>query len=72
MSFFLTYYQGEPTEKELQELYVEAYKFSLVAHFSWGLWSLVQSAISDIDYDYLEYGKNRLDQYFANKDKLVQ
>ncbi|CAF0968152.1 unnamed protein product [Rotaria sordida] len=32
-------------------------KFSALAHLMWGLWALVQSGLSQIDFDYLNYAK---------------
>ncbi|KAL4613493.1 ethanolamine kinase 1-like [Arapaima gigas] len=41
------------SNKELQELYVQVCKFSLVAHFTWGLWALFQARHSTINFDFL-------------------
>ncbi|KAI7811570.1 hypothetical protein IRJ41_000727 [Triplophysa rosa] len=40
------------TKKEVKELYVKVCKFSLVAHFFWCLWALLQAKHSTIDFDF--------------------
>jgi len=38
-------------------------QFSALVQLMWGLWGLVQARISQIDYDYVNYSKTRLDCY---------
>lgn len=40
-------------EELLQHLYKEANTFAMTSHFFWGLWSVVQTEISDIEFGYL-------------------
>uniref|UniRef100_A0A9J8A442 ethanolamine kinase n=1 Tax=Cyprinus carpio carpio TaxID=630221 RepID=A0A9J8A442_CYPCA len=40
------------TKEEVQELYVQVCKFSLVAHIFWCLWALLQAKHSTIDFDF--------------------
>merc|ERR1711991_864490 len=51
-------------ESVLASLYTEANQFALVSHLHWGLWSLVQSKYSSIDFDYLDYARLRFEAYF--------
>ena len=60
----------EVGDDELEELYLEVNKFSLAAHFFWGVWALVQAKISDIDFDYMEYAAIRLREYHSQKAKF--
>jgi len=76
MQFLSSYQRGlnpgcEPSEQELNQLYVEANKFALAAHFFWGTWALVQAHISDIDFDFMEYGLARFRQYFKMRDEYL-
>uniref|UniRef100_H3CBB7 ethanolamine kinase n=1 Tax=Tetraodon nigroviridis TaxID=99883 RepID=H3CBB7_TETNG len=48
-------------------LYIEVNRFSLVSHFFWGLWSIIQARISTIEFGYLEYAQARFDAYFQQK-----
>ncbi|MGH0121241.1 UNVERIFIED_CONTAM: hypothetical protein FKN15_025948 [Acipenser sinensis] len=41
------------TDLEVNKLYVQVCKYALVSHFSWGLWALLQSRYSTIDFDFL-------------------
>ncbi|XP_022286584.2 choline/ethanolamine kinase-like isoform X1 [Crassostrea virginica] len=58
----------EVNEETLKQLYKEANVFAMTSHFFWGLWSVVQTEISDIEFGYLEYAITRFDGYFAKKD----
>ncbi|XP_015193921.1 ethanolamine kinase 1-like isoform X1 [Lepisosteus oculatus] len=46
------------SDEEVQKLYVQVCKFSLVSHFSWGLWALLQARYSTIDFDFLRFQKS--------------
>ena len=43
----------EVNEETLKQLYKEANVFAMTSHFFWGLWSVVQTEISDIEFGYL-------------------
>lgn len=62
--------QEEVSKAELEAFYVEVNKFSLAAHFFWGVWALVQAKISDIDFDYMEYASIRFREYHSQKAKF--
>ncbi|CAF3807633.1 unnamed protein product [Adineta steineri] len=47
-------------------------QFSALAHLMWGLWALVQSNISSLDFDYVNYAKLRLDSYQKLRTILFQ
>ncbi|XP_064602456.1 ethanolamine kinase 1-like [Liolophura sinensis] len=59
------------TDTQLERLYVQVNKFSLMAHMFWGFWALIQSDVSAIDFDYLGYAITRLNEYFARKEKCL-
>ncbi|CAG8449126.1 7280_t:CDS:2 [Diversispora eburnea] len=48
--------------------------FDLANHFCdhvmWGLWGIIQSFQSDIDFDYFAYGAERLQMFRDSKDKI--
>ncbi len=44
----------------LQKLKMEVKAFTIASHAMWGLWGLVQSLQSHIDFDYFAYGVQRL------------
>eukprot|EP00842_Homolaphlyctis_polyrhiza_P001409 jgi/Hompol1/2269/HPOL_002874-RA len=61
-----------PTQTEIHALHREVLKFSLVAHLFWTVWALVQTEISDLDFDYLGYAQQRLDEFYRRKDEWMR
>ncbi|XP_002737227.1 ethanolamine kinase 1-like [Saccoglossus kowalevskii] len=59
------------TKKDTEILYVQVNKFVLACHLFWGLWALIQSANSAIDFDFLGYGIERLNEYFKRKEEFL-
>jgi ethanolamine kinase len=51
------------TDKEVEDLQDLVVQFTPLTHLLWGIWSLVQSKYSDIEFDYIDYAKQRLEQY---------
>ncbi|KMZ70092.1 Ethanolamine kinase [Zostera marina] len=72
--FFRNYLQPdkphEVSDKDLQTMYVEANFFTLASHIYWGLWALIQSKVSPIDFDYLAYFFQRYGEYKNRKKSL--
>ncbi|XP_014878474.1 ethanolamine kinase 1 [Poecilia latipinna] len=62
---------GAVTDTEVEILYVQVNKFALASHFFWGLWALIQSKFSTIDFDFLGYAKLRFNQYFKMKPETA-
>lgn len=60
----------EVTEVDVERLYVQANICACAAHFFWGLWALIQAKNSSIDFDFLQYGITRLNEYFRCKKKF--
>ncbi|KAI9501318.1 hypothetical protein GGI25_004101 [Coemansia spiralis] len=61
----------DSSPEALEAMYKEVSFFQLASHFYWGVWALVQAAISDIDFDYMEYAKMRFDQYYKVKAQIL-
>ena len=61
----------EPTIEELEELDELISYFTPLGHLVWGIWSLVQAKVSDIDFDYINYAAERLKQYKIDCAKIV-
>lgn len=57
------------TEAEVTQLYVQVCKFSLASNFFWGLWAILQSRFSSIDFDFQRYAAARLNYYFEKKEE---
>lgn len=65
---------GTPKEvvpKDVEELYVQVNKFALASHLMWGLWALVQSEHSSIQFNFFEYASIRLNEYLAKKSLFL-
>ncbi|OLY81044.1 putative choline kinase 2 [Smittium mucronatum] len=50
-------------KQQAELLDAEVMDFVPGVHLRWGLWGLIQACISDIEFDYLEYGFQRIDRF---------
>ncbi|GFO01320.1 choline/ethanolamine kinase [Plakobranchus ocellatus] len=62
----------EVKDSDLWSLYRETNTLALHSHFLWGVWALVQSLTSSIEFDYVVYSMVRFEAYFDLKAKLPQ
>ena len=61
----------EPSQEEVHKTYVDVNKFSLMANLQWGVWSLVQAKNSSLEFDFLYYAKQRLQEYKKRKPQFM-
>lgn len=61
----------EANEQELHKLYVQVNKFALLSHYFWGVWSLVQGQISNIDFDFVGYAVLRFGEMRKRKEEFL-
>ncbi|KAF9411799.1 hypothetical protein HW555_009496 [Spodoptera exigua] len=61
-----------PTEPQIRKVYKEVQQMSLLSHFLWGIWSLVQYEHSNIDFDFGRYAEIRLNRYYELRDKIFK
>ncbi|KAM3935414.1 ethanolamine kinase 2 [Leptodactylus fuscus] len=59
--------EGDPHDKEVEDLYIQVDQFALASHYFWGLWALIQHRFSDIDFNFAQYAMLRFQQYFRVK-----
>jgi len=52
----------------LAGLYDAGNLFTLASHMFWGLWAVVQAGNSTIDFDFLDYAKQRFDCFNLHMD----
>jgi thiamine kinase-like enzyme len=45
--------------------------FMPLSHLTWGVWGLLQSRLSEVEFDYLHYARKRLQQYHETKNNLL-
>ncbi|CAN0928333.1 Probable choline kinase 2 [Linum grandiflorum] len=68
---FIRAYLDEPTEEEVMQLAECVEKYTLANHLFWGLWGIISRYVNQIDFDYLEYARQRFDQYWLRKPALL-
>jgi choline/ethanolamine kinase len=59
-----------PTDSELGALMDEAVRFSLAAHLLWSLWAIKQASTSEIEFGYMQYSVQRIEEYFRLKRQV--
>ncbi|KAA8537962.1 hypothetical protein F0562_027458 [Nyssa sinensis] len=62
---------NQPGDTEVQKLVNDAEKYTLANHLFWGLWGLISAYVNNIEFDYMEYGRQRFQQYWLRKPKLL-
>ncbi|XP_054814823.1 probable choline kinase 2 isoform X2 [Prosopis cineraria] len=61
----------EPSDSEVEQLLQEAEKYTLANHLFWGLWGVISAHVNKIDFNYMEYAKQRIKEYWARKPYLL-
>jgi len=54
----------DTTEEDVENLVFEMQEFSLASHLMWGVWGLLQAKLSTIDFDFVGFARQRLDEYY--------
>ncbi|XP_044761915.1 ethanolamine kinase 1 isoform X2 [Coccinella septempunctata] len=69
---YLLEYKGVTavSDRDVETLYIQVNKFVLAAHLFWYSWSLIQAAHSHIDFDFIGYAANRIEDYFKRKPEI--
>lgn len=60
-----------PSDTEVEQLVHDVEKYSLANHLFWGLWGIISDYVNKIDFDYLEYARQRFHQYRLRKPALL-
>lgn len=68
---YLSYAGNEPSVNEVEQLMDDAEKYTLANHLFWGLWGIISSYVNHIDFDYMEYARQRFQQFWLRKPKLL-
>lgn len=64
------YLNDKATSEGISKLTNEVALFLGMPGFYWGIWAMIQSEISNIDFDYAKYGRQRLQEYWDWKHNL--
>ena len=74
--YFEAYYDNKKNEsnleKEIDKTIEDIKWFDLASNYFWGMWALIQAALSTIDFNYCDYGRQRFKRYFELKKKLLE
>ncbi|KAL5732672.1 hypothetical protein ACOSP7_032023 [Xanthoceras sorbifolium] len=72
---FLRAYLGSTGDQlndvEVNQLLQDVEKYTLASHLIWGLWGIISEHVNEIDFDYIEYARQRFDQYWLRKSDLL-
>lgn len=60
-------YLDTDSDAGLEEMDREILGFSLASHLIWTVWALLQVQMSEIEFDYDSYAKNRMNEYLKRK-----
>lgn len=56
------------TEQKYNDKYLQIIDYySLISHYYWGCWSIIQEKLSNIDFEYKKYGENRFKMFLYYK-----
>ncbi|XP_057532034.1 probable choline kinase 1 [Amaranthus tricolor] len=59
------------SDSEVENLLKDVDKYSLANHLFWGLWGIISAYVNNIDFDYKEYARQRLEQYWLKKSQVL-
>ncbi|KAI7747551.1 hypothetical protein M8C21_009350 [Ambrosia artemisiifolia] len=62
---------NQPVNSEVDKILEEVEKYTLACHLMWGLWGVISEHVNEIDFDYMEYAKQRFQEYWLQKPKLL-
>ncbi|CAL9180846.1 unnamed protein product [Musa hybrid cultivar] len=60
---------SEDTEVEQMLRLIE--KYALASHLHWGLWGIISEHVNEIDFEYMEYARQRFQQYWSMKPEVL-
>nr|CAB3471954.1 unnamed protein product [Digitaria exilis] len=62
----------KPSHEEVENLLGLIAKYTLASHLFWGLWGIISAHVNkNIDFEYMEYARQRFDQYWQTKPGIL-
>ncbi|XP_010521106.1 PREDICTED: probable choline kinase 1 [Tarenaya hassleriana] len=58
-------------EEEVERILKDAESYTLANHIFWGLWGIISGIVNKIEFDYMEYARQRFAQYWLRKPSLL-
>ncbi|PIN02841.1 Choline kinase [Handroanthus impetiginosus] len=68
---YLTSAGQEPSDTTVDQFVDDIEKYTLANHIFWGLWGIISAYVNHIDFDYMAYAKQRLEQYWSRKPEVL-
>ncbi|CAL5386296.1 unnamed protein product [Camellia sinensis] len=62
---------NQPSDNEVDQLVHDTEKYTLANHLFWGLWGIISAYVNNIEFDYMEYARQRFEQYWLRKPRLL-
>ena len=62
--------RSEDLSRIKEQLHEAALAYVPVSHLMWGLWGLIQAKTSNCEYDFVDYARQRLQQYHGTKPDM--
>ncbi|XP_075505327.1 putative choline kinase 2 isoform X1 [Primulina tabacum] len=63
---------SQPSNFEVEQLEEQVEKYTLASHLLWGLWGIISEHVNKIDFDYMEYARQRFQQYWRKKSEALK
>lgn len=71
LRIYLSCSGGQPSDQKVDLCLQEVEKYTLASHLFWGFWGVISEHVNEIDFDYLEYARQRFQQYWLRKSELL-
>lgn len=62
---------GEMESNRLGQLLEDIERYALASHLLWGLWGIISDHVNNIEFDYIDYARQRFQQYRLLKPLLL-
>jgi len=62
---------GEMESDRVGQLLEDVEKYALASHLLWGLWGVISDHVNNIEFDYIDYARQRFQQYHLSKSFLL-
>ncbi|XP_076899094.1 putative choline kinase 3 [Bidens hawaiensis] len=61
---------NQPSDTDVDQLIDDVEKYALANHLFWGLWGIISGYVNQIEFDYMEYARQRFGQYWLKKPQV--
>lgn len=62
---------GMMSEKEVEQILKDIEKYTVASHIHWALWGIIAGRVNTIEFDYMEYARQRFQQYNLLKHSIL-